>query len=91
MLLRKLFNLRVAFILHMIVYMMAISFTLITLKARYYTQCIVYALFVYIIVKACLDEYHLEKRRKKARVDAANRRIIMDKLTALIQDVKGTV
>lgn len=56
---------RTRFISHMVIYFAAILVVLFTIQARFYTMCVIWALFTYIIVKELIDEFCHPRRRKR--------------------------
>lgn len=58
---------RIKFITHMVIYMAILLAVMLTINARFYTICVIWALFTYIIGKEIIDEFcknnPLEQRR----------------------------
>lgn len=58
---------RIKFITHMVIYMAILLAVLLTIQARFFTLCVIWALFSYIICKEIIDEFcknnPLEQRR----------------------------
>lgn len=58
---------RIKFITHMVIYMAVLLGVMLTINARFYTICVIWALFTYIIGKEIIDEFSknnpLEQRR----------------------------
>lgn len=58
---------RIKFITHMVIYMAVLLAVMFTIQARFYTICVIWALFSYIICKEIIDEFcknnPLEQRR----------------------------
>jgi len=56
---------RIKFIIHMIIYMAVLIIVLLTIKARFFTLCVIWTLFAYIIIKEIIDEWRHARRPKK--------------------------
>lgn len=81
-------NRRLRFIIHMVIMMGLMLTVLIMVKARYFTQMVIWMLFSYIIVKEIIDYF---RGGKKPKCDQELMQEIWDKLDRATKDIKSTV
>jgi hypothetical protein len=63
---------RIKFITHMVIYMAVLLGVMLTINARFYTICVIWALFTYIICKEIIEEFFSNNPLEQHRIFTLN-------------------